>query len=131
MDARGCDAALIADLTTLRTLFAHIIEDLGLTPVADAVWHVFPPPGGITGLVALAESHLTVHTFPEFGSLCLNLFCCRARAEWPWAERLRALIGATHVDVVRLDRSYAPHAGTPLWPPRPSHEQPPSTTLAR
>src|SRR5690242_7819866 len=65
VDARGCDAALIADLPTLRTLFTQIIEDLGLTPVADAVWHVFPAPGGITGLFALAESHLTVHTFPE------------------------------------------------------------------
>ena len=107
VDARGCDPARVADPATLRALFARIIGELGLTPVGDAVWHVFPPPGGITGIALLAESHLTVHTFPEHASICLNLFCCRPRAEWPWAERLREHLGAERVDVRRLERSYA------------------------
>ena len=106
VDARGCDPARIADLVVMRQLFAQVVGELHLTPVADAVWHVFPPPGGITGLVPLAESHLTVHTFPEHGSLCINLFCCRRRADWPWAERLREHLGATHVHVRRLERRY-------------------------
>jgi S-adenosylmethionine decarboxylase len=107
VDARGCDPARVGDLDTLRALFAQIIIELRLTPVADAVWHVFPSPGGITGLVALAESHLAVHTFPEHGSLCLNLFCCRPREEWPWAHRLRDALGADSVDVVRVERAFA------------------------
>src|SRR5436309_1119206 len=69
VDARGCDPTRVADRATLERLFARIIDELRLTPVADAVWHVFPPPGGVTGLVPLAESHLTIHTFPEHGSL--------------------------------------------------------------
>src|SRR5438094_8530259 len=51
VDARGCDPARIADLVVMRQLFAQVVGELHLTPVADAVWHVFPPPGGITGLV--------------------------------------------------------------------------------
>jgi len=108
VDARGCDPARVADLVTVRTLFALIVEELCLTPIADAVWHVFPQPGGITGLIPLAESHLTVHTFPEHRSLCINLFCCKPRAEWPWAERLREHLGAGHVEVRRLERRYGP-----------------------
>ena len=107
VDAHGCDPVRLADLVTLRGLFSAIISELGLTPVAEAVWHVFPTPGGITGLVPLAESHLTIHTFPEHGSLCVNLFCCRPRAEWPWAERLGESLGADRVEVQRLDRRYA------------------------
>ena len=107
VDAHGCDPVRLADLATLRGLFAAIVAELRLTPVADAVWHVFPAPGGITGLVALAESHLAIHTFPEHGSLCVNLFCCRPRREWPWAERLGESLGADRVEVQRLDRRYA------------------------
>jgi S-adenosylmethionine decarboxylase len=58
-------------------------------------------------MVLLAESHLTVHTFPEHGSLCLNLFCCRPRPEWAFAAELRARFGADHVTVRALDRPYA------------------------
>jgi len=107
VDAHGCDPVLIADLASMESLFAAVIEDLRLTPVAKPAWHVFPPPGGITGLVLLAESHLTVHTFPEHGSLCINLFCCKPRAEWPWAKRLREHLGAGSVHVRRMDRRYA------------------------
>jgi S-adenosylmethionine decarboxylase len=107
VDAHGCDPVRLADLDTLRGLFSAIVGELCLTPVADAVWHVFPSPGGITGLAPLAESHLTVHTFPEHGSACINLFCCRPRAEWPWLERLRESLGADRVEVHRLDRRYA------------------------
>ena len=107
VDAHGCDPARLADLPTLRGLFSAIVTELCLTPVAEAVWHVFPSPGGITGLVPLAESHLTVHTFPEHGSACINLFCCRPRTQWPWAARLGEFLGADRVEVQRLDRHYA------------------------
>ena len=107
VDAHGCDPARLADLPTLRGLFSAIVAELCLTPVADAVWHVFPSPGGITGLVPLAESHLTVHTFPEHGSACINLFCCRPRAQWPWTARLGEFLGADRVEVQCLDRRYA------------------------
>jgi S-adenosylmethionine decarboxylase len=107
IDARGCDPARVSDVTSLRSLFARIIDELRLTPVADAIWHVFPEPGGITGLVPLAESHLTVHTFPEHGSACINLFCCGPRADWAWPERLREHLGADDVEVRRVERRYA------------------------
>lgn len=104
VDAHGCSPALLADLCSLQSLFDALVRELRLTPVADAVWHVFPAPGGITGLLPLAESHLTIHTFPEHRSACINLFCCRPRAEWPWAERLQQCLGATEVEISRLER---------------------------
>lgn len=107
VDAQGCDPARLADLDTLRRLFDAVVRDLSLRVVGDPMWHVFPTTSGITGLCLLAESHLTVHTFPEHGSLCLNLFCCRPRPEWDFSARLAELVGASTVTVRRAERIYA------------------------
>ncbi len=108
IDAQGCDPDALRDVACLRALFDTLIADLRLTPVAPAVWHTFPAPGGVTGVVVLAESHLACHTFPEFGSICLNLFCCRPRDEFDAAALLAAHLGARETTVRRVDRRYAP-----------------------
>ena len=106
VEAHGCSPASLADLPLLRALFQRIIDDLKLRPVGETQWHQFPQTGGITGLCLLAESHLTCHTFPEFGSICLNLFCCVPRTEWDFAAHLCETFGATFVNVRNLMRPY-------------------------
>lgn len=106
VEAFGCDAARLADPASLAALVDDMVQALALTPVAPAQWHRFPPPGGITGLLLLAESHLALHTFPEHGSLCLNLFCCRPRAAWNYQEGLARRVGAARVVVRQVARDY-------------------------
>ena len=108
VEAQGCDAARLADPAALQQLFDSMIAELALTPVAAAQWHKFPSPGGVTGMVMLAESHLTVHTFPEHRSLCLNLFCCGPRPEWDFAAALTTRFSATLVQVRCFERAYGP-----------------------
>jgi S-adenosylmethionine decarboxylase len=81
-----------------------IIADLGLTVVGDPNWCQFPPPGGVTGLFLLSESHLACHTYPEHGVATFNLYCCGRRPDWPWQERLGSMLGATHVKVRVMER---------------------------
>jgi len=107
LEAFDCDPARLRDPQALGALVDELVADLALRPVAPAQWHQFPGPAGITGLVLLAESHLALHTFPEHASLCLNLFCCRPRAEWDFAAGLAAAVGAGRVRVRRVARPYA------------------------
>jgi S-adenosylmethionine decarboxylase len=104
VDAHGCDPASLRSTDALRAVFERVVREVGLSAAGDPVWRVFPGEGGITGLQLLTESHLACHTFPETGFAAFNLYCCRPRAEWPWAERLREAIGAADVRVTTLVR---------------------------
>ena len=107
VDAQGCDAESLRDLELLRRLFDTLILDLRLRPVGATQWHQFPGSGGITGLCLLSESHLACHTFPEHGSLCLNVFCCVPRDLWDFESRLEDMFSATSVQVREVERSYS------------------------
>lgn len=104
VDAHACDPRALRSLDVLRGLFERAVAELELNPLGEAVWHVFPGPGGLTGLWLLQESHLACHTFPERGFAAFNLYCCRPRAEWLWAERLTEALRAQRVSVRRLTR---------------------------
>lgn len=107
VEAHGCPAEALADPLRLHSVFAAIIADMDLHPVGEARWHQFPHTGGLTGLCLLEESHLACHTFPEYGTLCLNVFCCRPRPDWDFEGKLSAALGATNVTVRRLERPYS------------------------
>ena len=108
VDASGCDAETLADIDRLKLIFERIIHDLELHVLGDISWHKFPEPGGVTGIALLSESHLTCHTYPEFGAASFNLYCCRNRTTWPWERMLREMLGATEVNARVLERlSYA------------------------
>lgn len=107
IEATGCDRERLRDEATIRSIFTSVIVDLGLRSVGS-VWHKFPGEGGVTGLIALTESHLACHTYPEYGTATFNLYCCRTRPEWDWDANLKAAIGATNVTVTQIERGEGP-----------------------
>lgn len=107
VDAQGCSAHSLRSMNAVDGLFGRIIADLDLRTVGDTRWHQFPGSGGITGLCLLSESHLACHTFPEFGSLCLNLFCCVPRARWDFELHLSRLFTAQSILVREVNREYS------------------------
>ena len=89
VDVSGCMPERLQDARALSALFEELIVLLELKVMGQPQWHVFPEPGGITGLTLLAESHLTIHTFPEHGFAALNVYCCRERV----CPDFQALVG--------------------------------------
>lgn len=123
IEAAGCDAETLRNEAVLRSVFARVIEDLGLKAI-ESVWHKFPGEGGVTGLVALTESHLACHTYPEHQTATFNLYCCRARPEWDWEKSLVEELRAETVTVTRIERGQC-NAAVPAGVPRPSRRRSP------
>lgn len=113
IDASGCSPEKLADIVQLQLVFDRLISDLELHVLGDINWHQFPSPGGITGLALLSESHLTCHTYPEFGAASFNLYCCRNRAAWPWEKMLADFLGATEVKIRVFERLIHSHHNAP------------------
>lgn len=72
----GCpaDTSYMVDAHALRTACLDAVRDAGLTTVGER-FHQFEPQG-VTGAVILAESHLAIHTWPEMGSVTVDVYVC-------------------------------------------------------
>ncbi len=109
-DLSGCDAGqpAMTDPAVLRAACLDAVRQAGLQAVGE-LFHRFPAPGGVTGVVLLAESHLAVHTWPELGAVTLDVYVCNlggdnsARAEALMAA-LRAFFAPQAAQVQRLQR---------------------------
>ena len=107
VDALDCDPARLRDGQAVRALLDRIVDELELCVVGEPLVHGFGPPGGVTALYLLTESHLCCHTYPESGVATFNLYCCRERPPWPWEAALADALGARRVVVRREPRGGA------------------------
>ncbi len=62
----------LTDIQGCRHLFDGLIESLRLTKTGE-VYHAFDS-GGFTASICLTESHVSIHTWPEFGKATFDVF---------------------------------------------------------
>lgn len=105
-DLKGADPLKLADGQWLQSIACEAAQFAGAT-VLFAHTHGFGQGQGVAGVVLLAESHLTFHTWPEHGAASLDAFMCGE------CEPLRALalmatkLGAATVDWRIIERGSA------------------------
>lgn len=66
------NTALLAGYTGFKSLADDLTGAFDLQKLGE-VYHDFEP-GGFTGIICLSESHLSVHTWPEFGKINLDIY---------------------------------------------------------
>lgn len=73
-EIRGVNAGKISKVEDIRPILDKSIARFGLN-VISSTFHQFQPHG-VSGVYLLAESHLSVHTWPEYGYVALDIFTC-------------------------------------------------------
>ncbi|MCA9211601.1 MAG: S-adenosylmethionine decarboxylase [Planctomycetales bacterium] len=104
IDASGCCADRLRDLAIVRRVCERVLFDLDLKVVGEPQWHQFSGAAGVTGLYLLSESHLACHTYPEHQFASFNLYCCRAKPDWPWENGLRTALLASSISIRQAKR---------------------------
>lgn len=70
----GCNPTTLNDVALIKQVMRDAAEASGATIVQEA-FHLFNPHG-VSGVVVIAESHLTIHTWPEYSYAAVDLFTC-------------------------------------------------------
>ena len=86
LELRDCSSEKLNDLPFLRHTMISAAEETGATVIGE-IFHQFSPQG-VTGVVAIAESHLCIHTWPEYGYAAADIFTCGEAFDPSEAARL-------------------------------------------
>lgn len=74
LELKDCNREVLDDLTFLEQVLVSAAEKAGAT-VLQKYFHQFAPQG-VSGAVIIAESHLSLHTWPEHGYAAADIFTC-------------------------------------------------------
>lgn len=75
LDLYGCPVAILRDAVALERAMRQAAQQAGAT-ILSAHFHTFGAGGGVTGVLLLAESHITIHTWAEHRFAAVDIFLC-------------------------------------------------------
>ena len=99
LELNGCSPESLNDLPFVRKTLIEAALAVGATIVGES-FHKFQPQG-VTGIVAIAESHLSIHTWPEYGYAAVDVFTCGESFEPRKAAELLVQRFGAHDHVIR------------------------------
>lgn len=102
-EASGCTSGVIGKIEAVERILVRAAEIAGVH-VWSTSFHRFNP-SGVSGVIVISESHMSVHTWPEVGYAALDIFTCGDSAKpqkaLQWALRE---FGATNVHITEVTR---------------------------
>ena len=108
LDGYGCDKKKLQDLNLIYRILDELPSRIGMTKIMPP--YVFkysglrPEDWGLSGFVLIAESHISIHTFPEKEFVSVDIFSCKHFDAELASGYLRSAFGMTKVEVNVLDR---------------------------
>jgi len=103
IELHDCDKEVLNDLGFLRDAMVAAAVDCGATVMGESFHHFSPQ--GVSGVVVIAESHLSIHTWPEYGYAAVDIFTCGTSVEPEKAvEALVEKLGAKNHSLMEIPR---------------------------
>jgi len=114
LELLDCDPEALNSLDIVRTSMVEAAKRAQAT-IIDVVFHEFNP-FGISGVVVIAESHLAIHTWPEYRYAAVDVFSCGESLQPQLAvDYLVEQLGAARASVVELQRGVFLQTPNPVF----------------
>jgi len=108
----NCDPEILDDIEAIERHMMNAAYESGAT-VVNSTFHRFLPYG-VSGVVVISESHLAIHTWPEYGYAAIDLFTCGDDVDpWKAFDYLKKALKADRVEVVEHLRGVYKKIGIP------------------
>jgi len=102
----NCDAYVIDDLKKVKEVFMAAAE-LSRATIIKPFFHKFSPYG-VSGVIVIAESHFTIHTWPEHGYAAVDIFTC-GDLNWQDAlEHIKTELKSERCSIFEMQRGLLP-----------------------
>jgi len=93
----GCDRELLNDPARLEKYLQQAAKEANATVISSS-FRTFEP-FGVSGVVIVAESHLAIHTWPEYGFAAVDFFTCGDTSNpWKAHEYLKTVLKPSHTE---------------------------------
>ena len=92
------EASNLDDVEHVKKSLAAAVEACGAT-LLDIMVHRFSPYGGVSGVAVIKESHISIHTWPEFSYAAIDVFTCGTADPHKALPVLREAFGPGHVQL--------------------------------
>jgi S-adenosylmethionine decarboxylase len=103
-DLSGIEASRLGDCDELEALLRSAAAAAGAR-VLHSHFHGFGDGYGVTGVVLLAESHISIHTWPEDGFAAVDIFMCGASRPQTALELIQAALAPQHCQLNTVRRA--------------------------
>lgn len=107
VEFNGCSPEVLDDVTVIEASMVEAARKAGAT-VIQSTFHHFSP-FGVSGVVVIQESHLAIHTWPEYGYAAVDLFTCGDTVD-PWVsfDHLKKAFKASNHSSLEMHRGSLP-----------------------
>jgi S-adenosylmethionine decarboxylase len=102
-DLHGIDPELLRSAADIDAMLRAAAVAAGAT-VLHSHFHSFGEGQGITGVVLLAESHISIHTWPEYGFAAADIFMCGASRPQLALEMIQQALQPASADIKAIER---------------------------
>ncbi len=99
----GCDAAKLDNIEFIKECLLSAAKKANAT-VLGHKFHKFCPQG-VSGIVLVAESHISIHTWPEHNYASVDIYTCGSETlPYRAVKEIRNLLGSKNIKVMRIER---------------------------